>query len=95
MGFLGISYFVWAGLALVLALVFVFVVPNAILISGTQGIHFFVLRWFHSLIWVVLALSFVLRGTENDTAIQIANLLGPVAGLMYIVYIVTLIRQSN
>ena len=57
-GFLGISWFVWAALAAALAAMFTVIqIPKQT--SQTTGFTHIVLRWFHSVTWDFLALSFL------------------------------------
>ncbi|MDQ5874130.1 MAG: hypothetical protein M3526_01965 [Actinomycetota bacterium] len=60
-GFIGVSWFVWAGLACLLACMFtVFQIPKQT--PQTTGFTYFVLRWFHSVTWLLVAISFLIRG---------------------------------
>lgn len=77
-GFVGISWFVWAALAAALAALFtVFQLPKQT--SQTTGFTYIVLRWFHSLTWVFLAISFLVRGTAPRLS-AVADVIG-LAGL--------------
>jgi hypothetical protein len=53
---IGVPAFVWAGLCLVLSVVWVFVWP-AEKAAGTSGFTWFALRWAHSVTWLVLAVA--------------------------------------
>jgi hypothetical protein len=53
---LGVPAFVWAGLCLVLSVVWIFVWPSG-QAAGTRGFIWFALRWGHSLTWLVLAVA--------------------------------------
>lgn len=94
-GFLNISWWIWGILALVVALVFAVFVPAAKKVNALQGLTFVVVRWFHSLVWVLLALSFFLRGTQNETAVSLADPIGLAAGIVYVVYMVTFVRAAG
>ncbi len=77
-GFLGISWFVWAALAAALAALFTVIqIPKQT--SHTTGFTHIVLRWFHSLTWVFLALSFLVRGAAPRLS-AVADVVG-LAGL--------------
>jgi hypothetical protein len=83
MGFLGLSYYLWGIIGVTLAVVFAFIAPRE---QGKMSqTKFIIVRWFHSLVWVLLALSFFLRGTENPTAIGIADIVAISGGLVYAV----------
>lgn len=77
-GLLGISWFVWATLAAVLAALFTVIqLPKQT--SHTTGFTHIVLRWFHSLTWAFLALSFLVRGAAPRLS-AVADVVG-LAGL--------------
>ena len=93
MEFLGLSYYVWGIIGLVLAVAFAFIAPRE---QGDMSkTKFIIVRWFHSLVWLLLALSFFLRGTQNATAISVADIVAISGGVVYIVYFVTTIRSSK
>jgi len=48
-------------LALIVAGIFVYVWPSKV-VTETTGFRHFVIRWGHALTWLLLALSFFLRG---------------------------------
>jgi hypothetical protein len=85
-GFLNVPWFVWAALALVVAGIYAFVWPQKA-VTVTTGFRFFVLRWGHSLTWLLLALNFLLRGVSQSWN-GVANLIALTGGLMYILFIV-------
>lgn len=45
-----------------------------------------VLRWGHSAVWVILALSFLLRTAESETVAAQANALALAGGLLYVAF---------
>ncbi|MDQ3870776.1 MAG: hypothetical protein M3301_04065, partial [Chloroflexota bacterium] len=60
-GFLGVSWFVCAGIAAAMAAMFTVIqIPKQT--SRTTGLTYVVLRWFHSVTWLFLSLSFLVRG---------------------------------
>ena len=85
-GFLNIPYFAWAIIALILAVVWVYVWPhNAVTVS--DGFRFLAIRWGHAVTWFLLATSFFLRGISpslNDTA----NIIALAGGVIYILFMV-------
>jgi len=89
---LGLPLPVWGGLALAVALVFAFVVPNKAVVLNASGLRFFILRWFHSLAWVALAAAAFFRaaGGASGTARMIAF-----AGLpLYLIYLFTFVSSK-
>lgn len=92
-GFLGFSWWLWAAIgAAVVALVYVFIVPNSEKGLATTGLQFFILRWFHSIVWVLLGISCLMRLSSNETLLNWANPVGALGGIVYLVYIVTFAR---
>lgn len=89
-GLLDAPWFAWAGLAAALAAIFTVVqIPKQAL--HTTGFTHLALRWFHSITWLLLALSFSLRGVDSVPP-ALANLVG-MAGLgTYITFHIALIR---
>ena len=84
-GFINIPYLVWTALALVLAGIFDHAWPHQA-VTMTTGFRYFVVRYGHSLTWILLAISFFLRGlfpSFNGTA----NLFAASGGLMYLLFI--------
>lgn len=85
-GFLNLPWFLWAGLSLVLAVVWVYVGPHT-KISVTSGLRFFFVRWGHTLTWVFLAINFALRGIDPSLN-GIANVTALLGGLTYFLFMV-------
>lgn len=85
-GFLDLPYFVWAVVALVIAIIFAFIWPQKA-VTTTMGFRYFIIRWGHSLTWVLLAVSFFLRGI-NPSLNGIANLIAAAGGITYLTFIV-------
>jgi hypothetical protein len=86
-GFLNLPWFVWAGLALIVAVTYSFVWPQR---AGTAafGFRFFILRWGHALTWVLLIINFLLRGISPSLN-GVANILALAGGIMYILFMLT------
>lgn len=91
--FLGVSLLIWGCLCLVVALLYLFLSPH--LIRGRQSSYakwrFLVLRWFHSLVWLLLALSCFLWGEHLSGGAVLANVLALIALAIYLVFIVAFI----
>ena len=64
-GFLNLPYFAWTALALVIAVIFVYIWPHKA-VTMTTGFRYFTIRWGHALTWLLLAVSFFLRGIGPD-----------------------------
>lgn len=93
--FLGQSWAFWGLIALLIAAIFAVFVPARQRIMATSGFQFIIVRWFHSLVWLLLAISFFLRSAQSETAASIADPLAGAAGIVYLIYIVTMMRLSN
>jgi hypothetical protein len=93
MGFLGLSYYIWGIIGVTLAVVFAFIAPRE---QGKMSrTKYIIVRWFHSLVWILLAISFFLRGTENLTAIRVADIVALAGGVVYIIYFVNTVRSTQ
>lgn len=94
-GFLNIPFVVWGGLALLVAGIFAVVVPGAKQVNAAAGWRFIIGRWFHSLVWLLLAVSLFMQAT-GDIGLQ--SLAGPVAalaGIAYLIFIITLLSLKS
>ena len=85
-GFLNLPWFVWAIASILMAVIFAFVWPQQEA-AGATGFHYFIIRWGHTLTWILLAINFFLRGLSSalDGAANLAALAG---GIVYILFIV-------
>ena len=86
-GFLDLPWFVWAALALAIAMVYSFVWPHKAGAAAT-GLPFLILRWGHALTWLLLATNFLLRGLSPSLN-QLANLIALVDGIIYGLFLFT------
>lgn len=85
-GFLNLPWFLWALLALGLSIVWVFLGPHTRM-SAEPGFRFLVVKWGHALTWLLLAISFFLRGLSPGLA-NAANSIAVAGGLVYALFIV-------
>jgi hypothetical protein len=92
MGFLNISWWILGSLALVVALIYAIYVPKSDLVNSTKGLQFVIVRWFHSLVWVILAISFYMRGSGQKELSAWANPTTLSGGIIYIVFFIGFIR---
>lgn len=86
-GFLNLPWFVWAALAFVVALIYTFVWPEKAVRVAT-GFRFFVLCWGHALVWVLIAIGFVMGGM-SPSLIRVANSIALTAGVLYVLFLMT------
>jgi hypothetical protein len=75
--------------SLVLAVVFAVWRPNRAHLDSLPGWRRLVLRWGHSLVWLLLAAWAALAALGVDTLLALA------AGIAYAVFIVTLLRSRK
>lgn len=92
-GFLNIPWAIWGIVALVIAGIFAVFVPRREKVYQLRGMTFIIARWFHSLVWLLLSLSFFIR--DIPALGGLANPLAAVGGLTYLVYMVTLVRALS
>ncbi len=86
-GFLNLPWFVWAGAALAVALIYTFWVPQKIA-PDTSGLRLLIIRWAHPLTWYLLALNFVLRGVSPEWN-GVANMVAATGGASYLLFMFT------
>ena len=91
--FLGVPLFIWGGLCLVVALAFTAVWPSNKLTSDTTTLRFFILRWFHAIVWLLLAASCFVRGAGILGGAGTANIIALAALPVYVVFIATLLSS--
>jgi len=82
----GIPWAVVAGVALLVAVAFVVVDIGA----GIDGWRWFVLRWFHSLCWLLLATAALARTKAVPIPTDWAGPLAAAGGVIYVIFAVTL-----
>lgn len=83
-GFLNLPWFAWAAIALIIAVVYSFVWPHKAAAVAT-GWHLLIVRWGHALVWLLLAINFLLRGISPSMN-GIANLIALAGGVIYFVF---------
>lgn len=94
-GFLNVPWWIWGGLSLGIAVVFVFFVPAADKVNAATGLQFVIARWFHSLCWLLIALNFFVRAWGGENLGGLANLLGAGGGVVYAIFILTFLQISS
>ena len=86
-GFLNLPWFVWTGLALIIAVIYYFVWPQKAVTAPSAGFRFLVIRYAHTLTWILLAINFFLRGLSSSFN-GIANVLAATGALVYFFFLV-------
>lgn len=85
-GFLDLPWFVWAGLALIIAAVYSFIWLQKTGIT-VNGFRFFILRWGHAITWMLLAINFLLRGVSSSLN-GAADIIALAGGLAYFLFMI-------
>lgn len=87
--FLGIHFGIWATISAVIAVVYYFVWPRPVNNINSRPLwRHIIIRWFHSLTWLFITISFVVRlafGADGETAGDILVILGFIFYLVFIV----------
>jgi hypothetical protein len=79
MTFWGLSYLVWVVLCLLVAGVFTVIWPKKKVTAAMGPLRYFLLRWAHVLVWVLLALGLFISGlTDSGLGNPVALLALPV-----------------
>ena len=89
--FLGISLILWSALCLGVAVVYAFVWPKPR--APRPAWSAFVLRWFHSLVWALLATACLLWAASIPS--MLAQGLALLALVFYSVFMVTFLRDRQ
>lgn len=85
-GFLDLPWFVWAGLALIIAAVYSFIWLQKTGIT-VNGFRFFILRWGQAITWMLLAINFLLRGVSSSLN-GAADIIALAGGLAYFLFMI-------
>lgn len=87
MNFIGIPFSIWGMICLAVAAVWVFVWPSKTTV--TAGPRFFILRWFHSIVWLLLAAAAFMAGFDILGGIATAQLVALLSLFTYLVFMFT------
>lgn len=92
--FFGLSWWVWGAVCLAAAATWAVVWP-ADRGRAVSGRAYVIIRWFHALTWLFLALNFFVRDEQLSGLPALGNALALLGLLSYIVFIVTLVRSLS
>jgi hypothetical protein len=84
--FLGLPLLAWGLLCLALAVLWAFVWPVERAV-GASGLRLAMVRWGHSLVWLLLALMCFLRGSGNPAAAGWGNIAGLASLAVYLAFL--------
>jgi hypothetical protein len=93
--FLGVAWFVWGLLCVAVAVIFIVIWPRGKRPGKARGLQSLILRWFHALVWVLLAMSFLLRDGKVLGGPSTANVLALLALGVYLIFIAMVLISSR
>jgi hypothetical protein len=83
--FLGLPLPVWGVLCLALSIVWILVWPSdRAVVPGTLA--YFILRWFHALVWVLLGLAAFIAAFKEPGGARLAKLVALASLVVYLVF---------
>lgn len=91
--FFGVPLLVWGGVCLALALVWVVIWPSK-RIAHTSGVRFFILRWFHALTWLFLALAAFMSSFNILGGASTARVVAQLSLATYLIFIGAVVTSS-
>lgn len=90
-----VSAWVWALPCFALAGIYAVVWwPSSAATSDSTSLTYFTLRWGHSVTWVLLALSFLVRSSTPSGSKRIANILAFIALIIYLLFLFVAVRST-
>ena len=87
----GLPAIVWVGLCLTVAVLYTFFWPQQKVTPDTGWLRYVIFRCCHALVWLLLALSFWLRGL--DSGVLAANRVALAALFAYLLFMVTFLTS--
>ncbi len=90
--FLGVSFTVWGIIGLAIAAIWIFVRTSHR--AATPRWRFIVLRWFHMVVWLLLALAAFIAGSSLPGAAAIARLAALLSLLTYLIFMAALFTSK-
>ncbi len=91
--FLGIPLFGWGGLCLIVATIYTVVWPRSRAAASGSRLRYLIVRWFHALVWLLLALAFFIRGSGAPGSYGAANVTALLALVVYFVFILAMFSR--
>jgi hypothetical protein len=91
MNILGIPYAVWGFAALAMAVVWTLIWPRKKSVKP-NSLAYFILRWFHALVWLFLAAAALIAGFDilgGQATAQLVAFLGLITYLVFMATVVT------
>lgn len=91
--FFHLPWFVWGIASLIIATIYFFIWPKELVAQIPQW-QVFILRWFHSVVWILLACSCFVRYFPQLGASQTADVLAKIALACYIIFMTIFAYQK-
>ena len=92
--FLGLPLPVWGSLCVVIGIIWVFVWPSA-RATPTESVRFIILRWFHALVWLLLALAAFIAGFNILDGPKTAKPIALLSLVVYLIFMATFISSKK
>lgn len=89
---LGLPLAVWGGICLAISAIWIFVWPSHR--AATPRWRFIVLRWFHMVVWLLLALAAFSAGSSLPGGADIARLVALLSLFTYLIFMSTLFTSK-
>lgn len=86
---------IWLIICLGIAAVYYVVWPKDAAPANRHDLRYIILRWFHSLVWLLLALSAGIRMTRLPSKNRVARVFEMLAASTYIAFLVALITANR
>ncbi len=91
---IGIPLLAIGGFCLFLTLLWIFIWPRG-RVTPADGIRYLVVRWFHALVWLLLALAALVAGLELFGGLALAQPLALLSLIVYFVFMFTLMTSKQ
>lgn len=87
--FLGIHFGIWAAISAVITVVYYFVWPRPVNNINSRPLwRHIIIRWFHSLTWLLITISFIVRLVFSPGGETAGDILVIIGFIFYLVFIV-------
>jgi len=93
MRMLGVPLPLWGVICLAVAGVWVFVWPSKTTVKG--GPRFFILRWFHTLVWLLLGVAAFVAGFDLVGGAGTARVVALLSLATYLVFMLTVVTAKR
>ena len=84
----------WVVICLGLTVLYLWVWPRRKAVGLKKGFRYLVLRWFHALVWLLLAISMAVRAQNGRTAYVTATAIAITALLVYVVFLIVAFKKG-